>query len=133
LPTLSVTCSSDEIDTCTSANSSRSALLALKTRFDGYSCKDIYSLYPTNFNNYFEYNIRVQVFTNTEGLFGQSFDWLDQNQETISVAAPDTEYTLCGFIDYNSDSMLSSGEPFYEKVFNFNFDPYPVDEWSKNQ
>lgn len=133
LPKLSVTCSSDDVNTCTSANNSRFAYFGLKSRFDGYSCKQVYSLYPTNFNSYFEYNISVQIFTNTEGLFGQSLEWQDQNDNIVSVASPDQEYTLCGFIDFNNDSMLTTEEPFYSKDFNFNFDPYAVDEWIKSQ
>lgn len=133
LPKLSVTCSSNDVNTCTSANNSRYVYFGLKSRYDGYTCKQVYSLYPTNYNNYFEYHISAQLFTNTNGLFGQSLDWKDQDSNLVSEAGPDIDYTLCGFIDFNSDSMLTSGEPFYSKDFNFNFDPYAVDEWSKSQ
>lgn len=133
LPTLSITCKSSDINTCTSSNSSRYAIMGLKPRFDGYTCKQIYDLYPTNYNDYFEYHISIQVFTNSSGLFAQGFDWLDKNSNSVNQAEPDTEYTLCGFIDFNSDLRLSSDEPFYTENFNFNFNPYDVDEWVKYQ
>ena len=133
LPTLSVTCKSSDVDTCTTTNSSRLVYMGLKPRFDGFTCNEIYSMYPTNYNNYFEYHIDFQVFTHTDGLFAQGLDWEDKNFQSATQATPDQEYTLCGFIDFNSDSMLSTGEAIYSNNFEFNFDPYTVDEWSKNQ
>lgn len=133
LPVLSVTCKSSEVNTCNTSNSSRYVYMGLKPRYDGFSCNDVYQMYPSNFNSYFEYHIEFQVFNNSKGLFAQGMDWFDQKSQVSSSVTADKEYVLCGFIDFNSDRMLSALEPIYNDNFEFNFDPYTVDEWTKNQ
>lgn len=133
LPVLSVTCKTSDVDSCTSSNSSRYAYIGLKPRYDGFSCNEIYSMYPSSYNNYFDYHIDIQLFTNSDGLFAQGSDWLDKNFQSATEASPDQEYTICGYIDFNNDSMLTTNEPVFTENFEFNFDPYTVDEWTKSQ
>ncbi len=121
LNSLDYECDSGTVASCNASAQSRTMRLGLILA-PSQSCEQmITNLVGGDSSQTFEYSGSSQSLFNGTVAYGRIENFVDNNGDP-ATEVDDGNYTACGFIDINQNSLMDSGEPFLDSEYDIRLD-----------